>query len=437
MPPGDQAGGAVQIGRRQIAGNAGWLFAERLLRAAVGLPVAVLLTRHLGPESFGALSYGLAWVSIATTVAGLGLDSLVVRDLVRLDKQRDTVIATVTAIKLGSCVCTALLALALILLADGPEAPTTPIAVILFASMLFQFIDTADYYFQSLTNSRSVVIPKSIALLTGSAVKLLLVYTDASVTQIAWAHVLESALGTLLLLQAFKKATGSLPNILEGSLAYTRSLIADAWPLAVAAMAVVIYMRIDVIMLQQLSTANQVGVYVAAARLSEFWYAIPTVWVASAAPSLIAGHQRDPATLEGALTVVYRRLFLISAAWIAFIQIFATEIVGLLYGQQFAASSDVLRLHAWTSVAVSWGVASSQFLLLHNRQAVSLARTAVGLLSNVSLNFLLIPAYGAEGAAMATLISYFAATFSIALHRPSRGHAWVMISSIVRVPKGT
>jgi O-antigen/teichoic acid export membrane protein len=420
---------------RRIAGNTAWLLGERVLRAIVGLPVAVALTRHLGPESFGELSYGLAWTSIAATIAGLGLDSIVIRDLVRGEKPSEQIIATVAGIKLASCGCTALIAIALLLAVDGSNATTTPLTLILLGSLAFQFVEAADYFFQSRTEAHHVVIPRCTAMVAGSAFKLWLVHVDATAFQIAWAHVLESGLGALLLSRSFRSATGAMPSPAKASIDYSRSLIADAWPLAMAAIAVVLYMRMDVIMLQQLASPDQVGVYVAAARLSEFWYAIPTAWVASAAPSLIARHQTDPTLMVQALVQTYRRMFYVSLVWILAIQSLAPEIIHLLYGPAFEGSADVLRIHAWTSIAVSWGVASSQYLIIHNRQAVSLARTAGGLLANCALNSLLIPRYGANGAAFATLGSYFVATFSIALHRPSRGHAWQMLKSIAPAPR--
>ena len=73
---------------------------------------------------------------------------------------------------------------------------------------------------------------------------------------------------------------------------------------------------------------------------------------------------------------------------------------------EYAAAAPILVIHTWASIFVFMGVAGTQWLVMENLQIFSLEKTLLGALSNIGLNLILIPEYGAVGAAYATLISY-------------------------------
>ena len=82
--------------------NTSWLFFEKFLRMAVGITVTVWIARYLGPEKFGLFSYAQAFVILFSSIAALGLDSIVVRELVKDERKRDFIIATAFYLKFVS-----------------------------------------------------------------------------------------------------------------------------------------------------------------------------------------------------------------------------------------------------------------------------------------------------------------------------------------------
>jgi O-antigen/teichoic acid export membrane protein len=74
--------------------NTSWLFGEKILRMIVGLFVGIWVARYLGPEQFGLLSYAQSFVGLFTAIATLGLDGIVVRELVKDPSRRDELIGT-------------------------------------------------------------------------------------------------------------------------------------------------------------------------------------------------------------------------------------------------------------------------------------------------------------------------------------------------------
>ena len=84
--------------------NTSWLFFERALRMVVGLFVGVWVARYLGPEQFGMLSYAQSLVLLFSTVATLGLDSIVVRELVRHPNKQNILLMTTFFLRLVAAI---------------------------------------------------------------------------------------------------------------------------------------------------------------------------------------------------------------------------------------------------------------------------------------------------------------------------------------------
>ena len=97
-------------GLKKIIFNSSWLFADKVLRLGIGLFVGVWVARYLGPDSFGLFNYAAAFVGIVSIVGTMGLDSFVVRDIVREPEKRDEILGTAFILKgagslFGVCLC--------------------------------------------------------------------------------------------------------------------------------------------------------------------------------------------------------------------------------------------------------------------------------------------------------------------------------------------
>ena len=115
------------------------------------------------------------------------------------------------------------------------------------------------------------------------------------------------------------------------------------------------------------------------------------------------------------------------------VALLSEPIVNTLFGSGYKDAAPVLAIHLWASLAVFLGMASSQHLLVEHLQKISFYRTLIGLVCNVILNIMLIPSMGAKGAAIATVISYFIATFSLVFFKSTQSHVvHLLLSPIVR-----
>lgn len=401
-------------GLQQAMGNTAWLMVDRMARLVLGIGIAVWMARVLGPVRFGQLNFALAYVALFASFAGLGLEKVVVRDLVRSGVPDGELLGTAFVLKLaGACVAIALcIASMLVTVRDSHE--TQLLIAVLSLGFLFHAFDVIDYRFQSRVESRYVVLARLPSLLVFFAVRAWLVVAHMALVYFAWAQTLELLLAGIGLVAVFRYRK-DVASTWRPAVSTAKALLGECWPLILAGLSVIFYMRIDVVMLGKLSGEHAAGIYSAATRLSEGFYFIPMIIASSVAPMLVRARAAGAAPYFDGLMKLYLAMVRVSLGIAIPLAMLAPWLVDLLYGAAYAEAATVLRVHVWAAVAVFLGTASSQYLMQEGLQKISLYRTLAGLAVNVVLNLYLIPMYGATGAAVATLVSYFVSTFCIML----------------------
>src|ERR1039458_4506773 len=416
----------IHLGLEAVIGNMGWLFVDKFIRLGAGLFVGAWIARYLGPEQFGLLNFSIAFAALVGIMANLGLDGIVVRDLVKSPSRQNELLGSAFVLKVIGGVITILISIALITLLHGRERLTVWLVCLAASAYIFQSLNVIDFFFQSKVQSRYTVFAANGAFVSMTLVKVFLVITGAHLLAFAWATLGEGALTAVFLVVSYRHTHHNFRDW-----RYDRSvaneLLRDSWPLLFAGLAVLLYMRLDVVMLQQMAGDREVGIYAAATRISEVWYFLPTVIVSSVSPSIIECHRLNPDLYIKRIRHLYSLMTWLAIGLSLPISLPSTWIVQLLYGPQFKEAGPVLAVHLWASVAVFLGVASSQHLIVEHLQKISFYRTLIGVACNIMLNLALIPKFGAMGAAIATVFSYFLGTFSMIVFKPTRAHTMYLL----------
>jgi PST family polysaccharide transporter len=198
-------------------------------------------------------------------------------------------------------------------------------------------------------------------------------------------------------------------------------------------MAVMIYLRIDMVMLKFMQNDAAAGIYAAATRVSEVWYFIPVAIVSSVSPAIIRSRD-NPATYTSRLHRLFVVMILISVVIGAGIACASDWIVQVLYSSTYKGAARVLAVHIWASVFVFLGVAQSPWNVAENLLKPSMYRTIAGAISNILLNLYLIPRYSAFGAAIATVVSYaISGVFANAFDLRTRAIFYLQLKSFVPI----
>ncbi|WP_349346579.1 flippase [Priestia megaterium] len=390
---------------RNILSNTSWLFFEKIFRMIVTLFIGIWVARYLGPENFGTLNYAQSTVTLFMTVAILGLDSIVVRELVGNNKNSDKIMGTAFVLMIVGSIVSILSIIILNFILNQAYSNAFMLSLIISVGVIFQPLNVIDYWFQAKVRSKYVVIVKSISFIIISILKVILLVIHANLLMFGLVISLELFLSAIGLVTIYCKQKAN-PFSWTYSWKYAKEMLLDSWPLLISSLAIILYMRIDQIMLGKMSTERELGLYSAAVKIAEMWYFIPTVIISTMFPYLVK-EKNNHKRLLSILQKVFDFLTLISIVAGVFVTLFSKKIMILLYGQDYANGSIMLSIYIWIGVFVSLGMARSSYLKVINKNKILLIASLLGCISNVALNVVLIPKYGGLGATYASLFSYW------------------------------
>ena len=417
---------------RAILSNTGWLFGDRILRMGAGLVVGVWVARYLGAEEYGLFNYAFAFVSLFTPIFTLGLDDVVIRHLVRESSDKEEVLGTTFSLKLIGGIVSVLLAVSCIFFLEVNNTLTIWLVAILAMTGIFRAGDTIELWFQSQVQSKYTVIAKNIAYLVSILLKVILILTKAPLLAFAWVALAEIIMGAIGLSAIYQvKGYSKLWNW-KWNFGAAKSLMKESFPLIFSGFAILIFMKIDQIMLGQIKGNSEVGTYSAAVRISELWYFIPATIVSSVSPTIYAAKEKSEYHYYKRIGQLLRLLTYISLAISIPMTFLSKNLVLMMFGSGYAEAGSILAVHIWASLFVFMGVATLPWFVAEGLNHISLGKTVLGAILNVILNFLLIPQYAGIGAAIATITSQAVSAFlSNAIDKRTRKLFKIQIQSFL------
>jgi PST family polysaccharide transporter len=385
--------------------NSGWLLLDKMLRLTLGLLVGAWVARYLGPAQYGELAYVLAYIAFFQAVATLGLDGIVVRDIAQNKDQANTVLGTAFALRLGVGVLCWIAAIGSMAWLNGLHDRSVVLTALAGGSLVFQAADTVDLWFQSQSQSRRTVLAKLTAYLISSGIKVALILNGAPLVAFAAVMVLDGLTAAIGLAVAYKR----LPCDKRWSRAAStaRQLLTESWPFILSGISIMVYMRIDQIMIKEMLGPEQLGIYAAVLPLATLWQFIPMMLNTSLAPFIARKKAEGEVAYWQALQKIFKAYALLG--WLVCIPtvVLANMVVGILYGAQYQHGATVLSIYVFTNLFINMGVAQGLWLLNERRAIISLYKAIVGALVAVVGNWLLIPKFGIAGVAAVAILAQF------------------------------
>lgn len=383
--------------------------AEQFLRILSGVFVGIYIARYLGPEEFGVLSYVLAIATFMMAISRLGMDAILVRDLVSAPDKEQLLMGTAFWLMVVAALGCYILVGAVIW--STAELVSVKIyASIIALSTIFTSCSVVDFYFQSQVKAKYSAACKSVTLFLMSVVKLYLIFIQADFIWFVFAFLMDYAvLGLVFIAAAFYgKGCGFLKLF---SWSDAKQMLKSAWPLVLGAVAIQVYMRIDQIMIRNMLGLHEVGVFSAAVRIYEAWAIVTAMITVSLLPAIVKLKQGDEENYHKRMTQLFRLVIWMSVFAAIAVSLVSEQLMVLAFGEEYRESAPVVDIIMWTAVFAAMGSVSARYFNVEKMEKKFALRTALAALVNVGLNFLLIPIYGIKGAAIATLSCTFFANY--------------------------
>ncbi len=392
-----------------IKKNIFWLFFDKTVRVIIGLFVGVWIAKYLGPEKFGTINYSLAIIGLFGPLISLGLNEVVVKELINEPDQKHNLIGSTFVAQIFSSVLSFFLILVIIILIE-PDKVQRNVTYILAISLPFQSSNAIKYYFESIFKGYNSNLIELTVFVIFTLLRIYSLLNKYGLYIFVLLTLFETIFSFILLLFWYQYLKKDIFNW-SPSLSKIKDLLNKSYPLILSGFAVILYMRMDQILIGHMIGKKELGIYSSALRFSEIMYTIPIVIMSTIFPKIVKLKKENFITYSKYFKNVLKALTIISFFIIITITFSSNFIFKFFYGDEFLDGSLVLKIHIWTSTFVFLGIAGSKWYLTENLQKLIIIQTCIGAILNLLLNLFLIPKFGIAGSAFSTLFAQILSTY--------------------------
>lgn len=406
------------------------MIGEKMIQMLISLVVSLLTARYLGPSNYGLINYAMSFVAFFAAFCTLGINSLLVRELVERPEREGEVLGTALVLQGISSLLSAVTIVAMVSVIDRDEPTTIWVVALCSLGMVFQIFGTIKYWFQRYLRSRFTAIATLTAYVATAAYRVVLMVSGQAVIWFALATAVDYVVLAVMLFLFYRKCGGQR---LGFSWEYGKELLSRSKHFILSGLMVAIYGQTDKLMLKQMLDVTQTGFYSTATTVNSMWCFILSAIIDSMYPSVIEAHKAgDEQLFCKKNRQLYAIVFYCSMAVALGFNIFAELVIYILYGKAYMPAAMPLRIVSWYTAFSYLGVARNAWIVSKNRQKHLFKLYVAAAVGNVILNYFLIPVWGASGAALASLVAQILTGFVLPFFiKDLRENAVLMLEGIL------
>lgn len=386
----------------KVLRNSSWLVGERVFQMLVTLIIGSLTARYLGPSNYGVINYVASFISIFAVFAALGIDSILIRELVADPENEGTYVGTTLLLKMIAGLLCLIASNIFMMLYEKDSIIIVLVNFMQSISLVFKCYDVFDYYFQAHLSSKFSVITKSLASIIVAIWKVYLLVTKASVVFFGLSVTIEAGVCLLVLYLLYKKNNG--PK-LKFDKEVAKKLLKSGYHFIFASLMIILYTRMDKIMIGSFLSEKEVGLYSAASAISEMWLFVPLALINSLQPVILELKAKGDKLYHEKIKEMYFIVFYGSVLMCLGITLFSKYITLILYGPEYLSSQKLLVILIWGGLFAVMGSARGVWIVAEDLNRYSKYYTFIGCFINLILNYVLINTLGLIGATIATLVA--------------------------------
>lgn len=381
----------------------GWLLGGKIVNMILSFFVSLATARYLGPDNFGSINYVAAYVSFFSSITSLGLSVIVIKEVSMGNEDDNEVIWTGILMRFLTAVLSTVSVIALVSVTDAKDPLIVRIAVLESIGILASAFDTFMYWFQGKLLGKYTSIAGVLAYLGMSLYRIYLLANGADILWFAFATSVDTLILSSVLMIFYIKQNGFH---LKVSLALGKRLMRQSYHYMISGLIAILYSKVDQIMLKHMLDSYSVGLYSVALTVAGLWGMIPSAFIQSVSPILYKDAEENRQMFYKRLKQSYAGIWLLNVCWSVFISVFSYWVLYLLYGDKYLGAQGALTIVVWYTGISSIGSLTQVYLATEDKNKYVNYFALAGLVTDVILNFLLIPKFGIMGAATATLATY-------------------------------
>lgn len=384
----------------KVLKNTGIMLVGNIIFRLISLFVVIFLARYLGVESFGKYNFIFAYIGFFGIITDLGLGTILVREMARKNESMAKMLGNAYIIKIILSSLAIFLSILTITLMGYPADTTTYIYMATIILLFQSFNDTFRTVFQTTLKMEYDIISKLTYKIVSATLIFYLIMVKGTLFQIILVLIFSEILRTLLNYAFSRKIVIAKFDI---DLTLWKCLFKESLPIALSSVFLVIYNRIDIIMLSLMKGDLAVGLYSAAYSLSEPLVLIPYAIVTSLFPVMSRSFKSSTDTLAKSYGMGFKSIIILMLPITFGTMLLSDRIILLIYDYSYAGSITALQILIWSLFLVSVNYLLISILTSIDKQKLATLSMGVCVVANIVLNYLLIPLYSYNGASIATV----------------------------------
>ena len=384
--------------------NLSWLIFDKFFRATINIFLSIILARSLGPESFGILNYLLAFLFLFTSLSSLGMNPILVNQIIK-NKDRNNHITIMNAyyFRFIFSLFNYLIFIFLINILNKNQIYLN-YSLIIGIGIIFKSCEVFFSYFEAKSLSKYIVISQLVGLISSAIIVFYVINKNLDYIYIYYALILDIILVFILINTFYYLKISTF--FIRINLLVLKNIILKSFPVLISSLSIILYMRIDQIMINAIVDEYNLGVYSVSVRYIEIFHFIPKIIMISLLPILLLSKKYNLDLLK--LNSV---IFKISLILMIFIFLSSDFLIPFIFSDIYIDSVATTKILSFSIIFVFFGVTNEHWYVSNNLQKYYAIYVFLGALTNALLNYILISKFGIEGAAYATIITYFLIIF--------------------------
>lgn len=414
--------------KNKVINNAAWIIGCMIVQSLLNLVIGLITARYLGPSNYGVISYVASVVAFAMPIMQLGLRHTLIKEFVRSPEREGVILGTSLMLNIISSIFCMVGCIAFVMLVNAGERETIIVCALYSLTLLFNATEMTKYWFQSKLLSKYPSIAALVAYIAVAIYKIYLLVTQKSVVWFAFSNVIDYFLISVILMVIYKKVCGQRLSV---DWRIGKELFSASKYYIIPSLMVVIFQNTDRIMIKLMIGETETGFYSAAITCIGISAFVFSAIMDSARPVIIEEKERDPILYEKRIIQLYSIITCLSLAQSIGMTVLAKPIVFLLYGTEYSKTAGILAVAVWYNTFGHYGSVRNIWILAEGKQKYLTSINIVGALTNIAMNFFLIPIWGAVGAAVASVVTQFFTNVIIGfIIKPIRKNNYLMLKGL-------
>lgn len=414
---------------KKVIKNASWVIGVQIIRSIVAVVISMMTARFLGPSNYGLINYAASIVAFVAPVMYLGLSGILVQEIVNHpEKEGETIGTAITMSFCSSLVCIAGV-VAFVYFVNAGEQETLIVCALYSILLIFQSIDLIQYWFQAKLISKYASITSFIVYLMIAGYKAFLLILHKSIFWFAISNALDYMLISFSLLIIYKNKGGQK---LSFSWQTAKCMFARSKYYIFSDLMVTVFAQTDRIMLKLMVNDTATGYYSAAVACAGMTSFVFSAIIDSIRPMAFDyKREKDEEKYEKTIVCLYSLIIYLSLLQSIVMTISSPLIIKILYGKEYQTSVVALQIIVWYCSFSYLGGARAVWILAEEKQKHLVVINLVGACLNILLNWSLIPKFGINGAAIASVITqFFTNIVFVVIYKPTRRTGYLQLQAL-------